>query len=51
MKTDAKLHEFLVHPVLPRKDKQVALTKLAGALKLTNLSTNLLGKMSWFTPC
>jgi len=51
MKVDPKLQEFLIHPVLQRKAKQVALTKLAGALKLTNLSTNLLGKISWFTLC
>lgn len=47
MKTDPKLQEFIVNPVLQRKAKQEALTKIAGALKLTNLSTNLLSNLLW----
>jgi hypothetical protein len=51
MKGDAKLQEFIVNPVLQRKAKQAALTKIAAHLKLTNLSTNLLSKIVWFILC
>ncbi|CAB3368984.1 Hypothetical predicted protein [Cloeon dipterum] len=42
MKADARLQEFIKDPSMKRLVKKDILTKIAGVLKLSNLSTNLL---------
>jgi len=43
MKVDAKLKEFIIDPSMQRKTKKAILVKLSAALKLSSVSTNLLG--------
>lgn len=42
MKTDPKLKEFILNPVMQRKEKSAALKYLGGQIKLNPQSTNLL---------
>ncbi|KAF4529237.1 hypothetical protein B566_EDAN017749 [Ephemera danica] len=46
IKADAKLREFIVDPSMKRELKKEALNKVSAALKLTNLSSNLLALLA-----